>query len=357
MVDKQPGTRRPWRRLLGRIALPVVSIAGLVLAVYAVERIGVSRVGHSLLSVDLLWAAVALLLMCTSMTLRAESWYAVLRAAGAGLRRRDALRATMIGVLISATLPGRLGQPARAVAPSPRARAAPPTSRLGGPRRWVATVVGTVFAQTLLNILALALLAAVALAGTGLFQGRSSGVALAFAVPIVIAGAVVAAPPLLRRLTSSRFGPVQRTARLLVSQIENVRRGLLVFRHLRPGVHAAAAQLSAWALQLLSCYTLLVAFGIQDQAGLDAAASVLLAVNVTAILPATPSNVGIFQAACVLVLAAYGVGKGEGLAYGIVLQAVEVGTAVILGVPALLSEGLHWRDLRQSADELAQEGP
>lgn len=347
-MDKQPGTRRPWRRLLGRIALPVVSIAGLVLAVYAVERIGVSRVGHSLLSVDLLWAAVALLLMCTSMTLRAESWYAVLRAAGADLRRRDALRATMIGVLISATLPGRLGEPARAVVLS---------RRLGGTRRWVATVVGTVFAQTLLNILALALLAAVALAGTGLFQGRSSAVALAFGVPVVIAGAVVAAPPLLRRLTTSRFGPVQRAARLLASQIENVRRGLLVFRHLRPGLHAAAAQLSAWALQLLSCYTLLVAFGIQHEAGLDAAASVLLAVNVTAILPATPSNVGIFQAACVLVLAAYGVGKGEGLAYGIVLQAVEVGTAVILGVPALLSEGLHWRDLRRSADELAQEGP
>ena len=64
-------------------------------------------------------------------------------------------------------------------------------------------------------------------------------------------------------------------------------------------------------------------------------------------LPATPSNVGVFQAACLVVLAAYGVGAGPGLAYGIILQAVEVLTALALGVPALLAEGLRWQDIRQ----------
>ncbi len=53
---------------------------------------------------------------------------------------------------------------------------------------------------------------------------------------------------------------------------------------------------------------LLVALGLDDRAGLGAAAAVLFAVNVTAVLPATPSNVGVFQAACVAVLTgAYGV--------------------------------------------------
>jgi phosphatidyl-myo-inositol alpha-mannosyltransferase len=322
-----------------------VSVAGVALAVVAVERIGVGRVGHALLSVNLAWAVAALALMCTSMAFRGESWFAVLRAASAPVRRRDALRGTMIGVLVSAALPGRLGEPARAVVIS---------RRLGGTRRWVATVAGTVFAQTLLNILALALLAVVALVGTGLFQGHASAALLALAIPVAIAGAVVVAPPLLQRLTSSRFAVVQNTARFVAAQVQAVRRGLRVFRHLRTGLHAATAQLSAWALQWLSCYTLLVAFGLQRKAGLDAAASVLLAVNLTAILPATPSNVGLFQAACVLVLAAYGVGKGTGLAYGIVLQAIEVTTALALGVPALLSEGLGWRDIRRSADEIAQ---
>jgi phosphatidylinositol alpha-mannosyltransferase len=56
--------------------------------------------------------------------------------------------------------------------------------------------------------------------------------------------------------------------------------------------------------------------------------------------------VGVFQAACLVVLAAYGVGTGPALAYGIILQAVEVVTAFALGIPALLGEGLTWRDIR-----------
>src|SRR6185437_2240766 len=106
------------------------------------------------------------------------------------------------------------------------------------------------------------------------------------------------------------------------------------------------SQLLAWALQWLSCYSVLLALGLTHKAGLDAAAAVLLAVNVSAVLPATPSNIGVFQAACLVVLTAYGVGGSAGLAYGIILQAVEVLTALALGIPALLGEGLTWRDIR-----------
>ncbi len=74
----------------------------------------------------------------------------------------------------------------------------------------------------------------------------------------------------------------------------------------------------------------------------------LFAVNVTAVIPATPANIGVFQAACVAVLAgAYHVSTPEAIAYGIVLQAVEIGTALIMGVPALLNEGLSWREVRR----------
>ena len=76
----------------------------------------------------------------------------------------------------------------------------------------------------------------------------------------------------------------------------------------------------------------------------------LLAVNVTAAVPATPSNVGVFQAACVAVLTgAYGVSTADALGYGIVLQAVEIATAVVMGMPALLNEGLSWREVRLRA--------
>jgi len=117
----------------------------------------------------------------------------------------------------------------------------------------------------------------------------------------------------------------------------------------RPGAAARATlyQLAAWALQLLSCWLLLYAFGLQGGAGVGAAAAVLFAVNVTAALPATPANVGVFQAACVAVLAgAYHVSLPGALAFAIVLQLIELLTALIMGLPALVNEGLSWREMR-----------
>ncbi|HEV2062905.1 MAG TPA: hypothetical protein VGR12_08655, partial [Solirubrobacteraceae bacterium] len=41
--------------------------------------------------------------------------------------------------------------------------------------------------------------------------------------------------------------------------------------------------------------------------------------------------------------------SADALAYGIVLQAVEIATAVLMGAPALVREGLSWRDVRLRA--------
>ena len=101
------------------------------------------------------------------------------------------------------------------------------------------------------------------------------------------------------------------------------------------------------SIEQTSCYILLVALGLDERASIGAAAGVLFAVNVTAVLPATPANLGIFQAACVAVLTgAYGISAADALGYGIILQAVEIATAVIMGMPALVREGLSWRDVR-----------
>jgi phosphatidyl-myo-inositol alpha-mannosyltransferase len=103
-------------------------------------------------------------------------------------------------------------------------------------------------------------------------------------------------------------------------------------------------------LQWLSCYVLLVALGLSHRAGMAAAAAVLFAVNITAVLPATPANLGVFQAACAAVLhTGWHVSYGDGVAFGVILQAVEVSTAVLMGMPALLKEGMSWREVRLRA--------
>ena len=161
---------------------------------------------------------------------------------------------------------------------------------------------------------------------------------------------VLAAPALLRSGLPTRSRRVARWLRQLRDGLASVRSGLAVFRSPRLGAQAACAQLAAWGLQWLACYVLLVALGLDHRAGIGAAAAVLFAVNVTAVLPATPSNLGVFQAACVAVLhGAYGVGSADALGYGIVLQAVEIATAVAMGTPALLREGLSWKDVRLRA--------
>ncbi len=90
-----------------------------------------------------------------------------------------------------------------------------------------------------------------------------------------------------------------------------------------------------------------MALGLDSRAGLAGAAAVLFAVNVTAVLPATPANVGVFQAACVAVLVgAYHVSTPDALAYGIVLQAVEVADRAHHGPAGARQRGPLLADVR-----------
>ncbi|MEA2363209.1 MAG: phosphatidyl-myo-inositol alpha-mannosyltransferase [Thermoleophilaceae bacterium] len=337
-----PSGRHRAARLARRGAVVGGAVAGIGLTALALDHIGLEPIGRSLLAATPIWVLVAFALMCASMLLRAEAWHAILRAAlpGVRVRRRDTARGTMIGVLMSATMPARLGEPSRALIVA---------RRLGRMRDRFPVVLGTIVSQTLLNILALVVLGAVMFATVGIFRGREDALVIATIAPLVLLALVMATPWLLRRGKPTRFQRVQQAATAARGAMLQVRSGLQVFRRPKLGGWAALMQLTAWAIQWLACYALLVALGLDERAGIGAAAAVLFAVNVTAALPATPSNVGVFQAACVAVLSAYGVGKTDAFAYGIILQAVEIATAVAMGMPALVREGMTWKDLRLRA--------
>jgi len=211
-------------------------------------------------------------------------------------------------------------------------------------------VVGTIVSQTLLNVVALVGLGAVMFSTVDLFGHRQHALAAFAIAPAALLVAVLVLPALLRGGVPSRSRRVQAAVRKVRAATAQVRAGLRVFRSPRLGAEATVLQLLAWAIQWFSCFVLLVALGLDDQAGLAAAAAVLFAVNVTAAVPLTPSNLGVFQAACVAVLhGAYHVPLDSALAYGIILQAVEIATAVIMGAPALVKEGMSWRDVRLRA--------
>ncbi|MGI9184126.1 MAG: glycosyltransferase [Solirubrobacteraceae bacterium] len=331
-----------------RAVLVAVSLAGIVLAIRALSAIGLDNIANALLSSSPSYVLIALGVMCAAMAMRAFSWHAILKAAlpEARVKLSDAMQGTFIGVLMSSTLPARLGEPSRALVVA---------LRTGRPRENLPVVLGTLVSQTLLNIVALTVLGAVMFSSVDLFSGHQNALLVAAIAPLALLVVVLLAPVLLRHgAPGSRLGRLHTLLTQARRAMTRVRAGLAVFRSPRLGVGAALAQFAAWGLQWLSCYFLLVALGLSHQAGVAAAAAVLFAVNITAVLPATPANLGVFQAACAAVLhTGWHVGLGTGVAYGVILQAVEVTTALLMGAPALVKEGMSWREVRLRAMQAA----
>lgn len=328
------------RAVARRIGLAVAGIVGAGLTLLAAQKIGIDNVVESIVRSNLTWVLVACALMASSLFFRAASWYWIARAAlpNRPIRRRDVTSATMIGVLMSATLPARLGEPARALTLARRS---------GRMRETFPVLLGTLVSQTMLNLVALVLLGVIIVSTTPLFHSGTKQLFLFSLVPLLILVVVLVAPLLMRRNGNGRLARLGSAVHRALIQ---VRAGLAVFRDPRHGSSAAAAQLTAWAIQLAACWALLYALGLDGKAGIGAAAAVLFAVNVTAVVPATPSNIGVFQLAVISVLhTGFGVSTADALAYGVILQAVEIATAVALGLPALVREGLTWSDLRMQA--------
>jgi phosphatidyl-myo-inositol alpha-mannosyltransferase len=329
-----------------RAALGISAVLGILLAFLALRRVGFDNVFETLVESSPSWVLIALALFSTSMILRALSWFEIVRAAlpDRPVKRRTILSGTVIGVLMSATLPARLGEPSRAVIVA---------RRLGRMRETLPVLVGTLVSQTLLNLLALLLLGVIVLGTSDVLHGHEEALVLVSLVPVGLAAAVLIVPSVLEssyRRVGSRGGALARLVSEAAAALLRLRKGLMVFRRARSAIWATSAQLAAWALQLLGAFALLLALNLEGHGGLGAAAAVLFAVNVTAVLPATPSNVGVFQLAVLTVLAGgYGVPAATALGYGIILQAVEVLTAVAFGLPALIREGVSWRDVRMRA--------
>ena len=331
----QRGSRR--RRVARRVGLGVAGALGVGLTVLAAQKIGVDHVVESIVRSNLTWVLVACGLMALSLFFRAASWYWIVRAAlpNRQVRRRDVTAATMIGVLMSATLPARLGEPARAMSLA---------RRTGRMRETFPVLLGTLVSQTVLNLVALVLLGVIIVSTTPLFHSSTQKLFAFSFVPLLLLVAVLFAPVLMRRNGNGRLA---RLGAALRGALVRVRGGLAIFHEPRRGIAASAVQLSAWAIQLSACWALLYALGLDGQAGIGAAAAVLFAVNVTAVVPATPANIGVFQLAVISVLhTGFGIGTADAFAYGVILQAVEIATAVTLGLPALVREGLTWSDLR-----------
>jgi uncharacterized membrane protein YbhN (UPF0104 family) len=314
----------------------IVRVATGVLFVAAIAGLlwwrhgSLTAIGDAFSAVRWEWVAAAIALNLLSVVVRVLAWNTVIHSAmepphpGVPL----VFSAFGVGLFANAVLPGRIGE---------LARVAVLTRKM--PRRkgaW-ATLVGTVFAHRVFDIVPVLLLILYVVVTASIpTSARASllGV-IAAGVALFAFAFVTARRPTL--ISVEGLGPVRRLLAM-------GRAGLGVMRSPVGAAGAIFFQICGWTCQIFAVYTAMRAFGIHSP--LPAAGVVLLLMNVVTIFPFWPGNVGLVQVAIASALVGYGVSYSVGVAYGFGLQAIEASVGIGVGILFLAREGLSFAMLR-----------
>jgi uncharacterized membrane protein YbhN (UPF0104 family) len=290
-------TRRPSLGLL-QAGVSLATLAGIVFWATRQRAPHIPLGGHAL--VDL---AAALGLYAGATALRAERWHAILHHAGLERSRSDVYGLTLVGYMGNNVLPARAGDLMRVVL-------------VGGTRR---VALGTVVAERVLDVCALAVVFTVVVAGRRLDWGPLpylAGAATVLAVVLVI---------LVRRRELTRFRdwlrPVVMSTRSLLSA---------------SGAALLCLSIVLWLFEA-SVY-LAVGNAVGVHLGVTGALYVMALTNLSALVPAGPGYVGTFDAAVLLALRSL---RLPALGYLLVLRFVLFVPITIAGFAVFL--GRHSR--------------
>jgi hypothetical protein len=104
--------------------------------------------------------------------------------------------------------------------------------------------------------------------------------------------------------------------------------------------------LALWFLPILSSYVVMRAFDFTVP--FAAALIVFIFIGFGTALPQAPGMIGTYQYACILALALFDVPRADALAYGLVLNAIQLVSLVGQGIVALPLAGVGVSELRQA---------
>jgi len=289
-----------------------------------------NSVGGTFQDVRWEWVAVAIAINLASIASRAIAWDLVIdQALPHPPRFRLVFSAFCVGLLANAVLPGRIGE---------LARVAVLTRRMDRRRRSWATLVGTVVAHRMFDLIPIVLLVLYVLVTAKI---------PAWAYSIIVAVVSIGATLFLLAVVSARSAGKARLDGLgtVRRAIHMAREGLAVMHRPAPAAGAIFFQSGGWVCQLFAVYTAMRAFDIHE--AVPAAALVLLVMNVATVIPLWPGNVGAVQLAIATPLVSYGVAYDNGIAFGFGLQAIEASVGIGIGLLFLAHEGLSFASLRR----------
>lgn len=309
------------RRRLWAVLWLAVTIGS---SAYAVRGVDLGEVRRAIAQADKAWLLASMGVLAVAIALRSLRWRYLFPPSDRPPHGAVAI-ALLIGYFFNNVLPARAGEAARVLA---LARLAP-VSR--------ATATGTVLVERAFDLLVVALLLLVLVPWLPPISWLPEALALlAVLVVALIAGALA-----LRRFGDrpARFllSPLTRLSRLSPARIDlaatNLTAAFTTARTLRPAAISLGLTALSWVLLGFSFWLVMPAFdlGLPFGAGL----LVALATALGNVIPSGPAGIGVFEAATIVALSAYGVEGSAALTYALVLHALNFLPFLVAGGIAL----------------------
>jgi uncharacterized protein (TIRG00374 family) len=311
-----------------------------VFAFLALRGVRFHEVWDGLRESNYWWAVPSVGLVAVSLAIRALRWR-LLFAPRSRPPYGPVLSATVLGMFFNNVLPVRAGEVARVIA----------LHQTAGTSRAEAAV--TVVVERIYDVLALLVLLFVLLPWLPHVAWVHAAASLAVAVLVATVVSIIVLAVFGERPFRFMLRPLARLPFVSVARTEvmatNLVRGAASLRD--PWLAATAALMTAvmWGLLVLSAWVLMLGFdlGLSPLAG----GLVIVAVGLSMILPSSPAAVGVFEAATLVALQAYGIPKSEGLSYALVLHAGNFFPYIVAGLVVLRT---HTLSLQQKASTIAE---
>jgi uncharacterized membrane protein YbhN (UPF0104 family) len=113
--------------------------------------------------------------------------------------------------------------------------------------------------------------------------------------------------------------------------VQNLARGAAALRRPGPALEIAALTFGSWIIEAVMVMAVLAAMHL-DVPMLHATALVLLAVNMAALVPGLPANLGTFEVSCTLALGGVGVPPAAALSFALVYHALHTVPVTLVGL-------------------------
>lgn len=302
----------------------------------AAREVRPTEVWQALTTANPGWLALALGSVAVNTLARALRWRTLLGRRGASIPFSKLLVALILGMTLNLIFPARAGDLSRAYT----------VGGLGPGRTFT---LGTVALEKLLDLVAFAILflALVALMPLPDWVDASALtlVALALACALLLALLIYRreqarpAPeaPVARQPGSLRahraFGAWNTFVAWSRARLRPALASLEVLQTRAALTRLALWTAVVWGTGLLTNHLTLLA--LQIYLPLSAALLVLVALQIGISIPSVPGRIGVFEYLCVLSLAIFGVARGPGLSYGLLLHFISM-LPMILGGPAAI---------------------